>query len=82
MFKEMFLNEAGIDPKAIKVEPKNIQGKNEVISLISNYDLYTDYIDDYKTMEKAKKKNKDILHELKKRGVKSFSVGSKTIKVD
>ena len=75
------LTEARNDPKSIKYTPKKVIGTNEVMSLIQNYDLYTDYIDDYKTMEKAKQKNKDIIYELKKRGVETFTIGDKTIEV-
>jgi len=74
MFKELF-TESGVTYKG------GTCCTNEIKSLLSNYDFYVSYIEDYQQLKKAKEKNDNIKSELKKRGVTEISNGDITIKI-
>ncbi len=78
-----FINERN-DPKKVSYT-KNTKTKDtkehqaEIIDLISSYDFYTNYIDDYKKLQKVQDNNAVIARMLKAFDVESISVGDKTV---
>ncbi len=77
MLKEMLkeiLNEADSRRDVITYKGGYYTSRDIVLSLMQQYDLYTERIESYTQQKIADKKNKRILKELDKYDIKSFSV--------